>query len=119
MFGFGRKKKVSGKDARTYHEEGAETFVEATGGGWTDVPDEIAADGGEHADYVGKILQSACEYARENVAIGDEFSYTITNTPRDINSPHEIVFGLMMRAPEYGLCTGYVHDETAMFIRVE
>ncbi|HEU0266342.1 MAG TPA: hypothetical protein VFQ70_01835 [Candidatus Saccharimonadaceae bacterium] len=111
MFGFGRRK----KDRST-----ASTFVEATGGGWSDLPDEVAADGGEHADYVGEMLRRASEYACETgVGIGEEFKFTITDIPRDLVSPHEIVFGLMMRAHEYGLAPGVMHDETAYFTRLE
>lgn len=113
MFGFGRKKKKA--------EEGvAQTFVEATGGGWRDIPEVVAVDGGEHADYVGEVLQKAYEYAREtNVKIGEGFDYTLTDIPCGIVSPHEIAFGLMMRASDYGLSAGFVHDETANFTRLK
>lgn len=112
MFGFGRKRKVQSGTA--------ETFVEATGGGWGAVDDTMPADGGGRADYVGEILRCASEYAKQqNVGIGEEFSYTITDIPHGIDNPYEIIFGLMMRAPEYGLSPGPIHDETAIFIRLE
>lgn len=49
MFGFCRKRKRPQGTART--------FVEDTGGGWGDSPDAVAADGGEHTDYVGEMLR--------------------------------------------------------------
>lgn len=49
LFGFCRKRKRPQGTART--------FVEDTGGGWGDSPDAVAADGGEHADYVGEMLR--------------------------------------------------------------
>lgn len=111
MFGFGRRKKSEGT---------ADTFVEATGGGWNDAPDVIPADGGKHADYVGEILRRASEYARENdITVGEEFEYTLTGIPRGIVSPHEIMFGLMLRAPEYGLSSGAIFNEMAYFTRLE
>jgi len=111
MFGFGRKKKPKGT---------ARTFVEATGGGWNDDRDVIPGDGGEHADYVGGVLRRASEYARENdIEIGEEFEFTITDIPAGISSPHEIIFGLMMRAHEYGLRVGAIANETAYFTRMK
>lgn len=109
MFGFGRRKK------RT---QGAETFVEATGGGWGDADEVVAIDGGEHADYVDEVLRDASEYARRHgVAVGEEFAYTLTRIPRGIASPHEIVFGIIMRASDYGLSPGVACDETLLFVR--
>lgn len=116
MFGFGRK-----KASREGASQGAtaRTFVEATGGGWGETPDVMPADGGSHADYVGDILRRAREHAEDNgVGVGEEFTYTITDIPRGISSPHEIIFGLMMRAPEYGLSADFMHDETAHFTRI-
>ena len=111
MFGFGRKKRAA--------KGTAATFVEATGGGWTDVPDTVTLDGGKHAGYVEEILYQACQYARENgVAVGDKFSYTITDIPRGITNPHEITIPLMMQADRYGLSANYVHDETIEFTRL-
>ncbi len=115
MVGFGRRKKPQAQPGDT-----ASTFVEATGGGWGDSLDAVAVDGGEQADYVGEMLRRASEYARENgVEIGEEFEYTITDIPCGITSPHEIVFGLMMRAGEYGLCPGPMLNEKAYFTRLE
>lgn len=110
MFGFGRKKP----------QGTAQTFVEATGGGWRDSPNTVAADGGEHAGYVGEVLHQASEYAHDQgIGVGEEFDYTITNIPRGITSPHEIMFGLMMRAQDYGLSASSMHDEKIRFIREE
>lgn len=101
------------------HVPVADTFVEATGGGWFDVPDVVAADGGSQADYVGELLRQAKHQAcDESVPVGGEFTFTVTNIPEGISSPHEIMFGLMMRAGECGLmCTSMI-DEKAFFIRV-
>lgn len=112
MFGFGRKKKSQTATA--------DTFVKATGGSWNDIPDVVTGDGGEHADYVGEILRKVSEYAiQEGVAVGEEFAYTLTEIPHGITSPHEVIFPLMMRAHEYGLRAGFMHDETAHFVRTK
>lgn len=112
MFGFFKRKKKS--------HGTADTFVEATGGGWSDSPDIVAGDGGENADYVGEVLRQASEYARENgVEIDEEFEFTFTDIPRGITSPHEIMFGIIMRAHEYGLSSAGMANETAYFTRVE
>lgn len=100
--------------------ETADTFVEATGGWWTDSPDTIPGDGGSQADFVGRTLQRARDFALENnIPVGEEFEFIITDIPVGISSPHEIIFGLMMRAHEYGLIPGAVANETAYFTRTE
>jgi hypothetical protein len=112
MFGFHRKKKPSTGTA--------DTFVEATGGGWFDAPDRVAGDGGSQADFVGVTLERARNYALENdIPVGKEFEFTITEIPLGISSPHDIIFGLMMRAQEYGLSSNAVANETAFFTRLE
>lgn len=112
MFGFGRRKKKS--------EGTASTFVEATGGGWTDAPEVMAADGGANADYVGDVLRLARIHAvSHSIPVGEEFEFTIANIPMGITSPHEIVFGLMMRAEEFGLSAGVMFDEKVTFTRIE
>ena len=111
MFGFGRKKRRE--------EQVAQTFVEATGGGWSDSPETVAMDGGGQRDYVSEMLRRASVYARENVEVGEEFAFTITDIPAGIASPHEIVIGLMMQADEYGLQAGVLVNETAHFTRVK
>lgn len=96
----------------------AATFVEATGGGWFDVPDRIAANGGSQAQYVAKTLRSAYDYAHENgIEVGVDFEFTITDIPVGIKSPHEIVFGIMMESFKYGLEAKTVNDETFYFAR--
>lgn len=110
MPGFGRR--------RERREDVASTFVEATGGGWDDGPNEIPVDGGAHADYVGEVLKKIRDYAAEHVGVGESFTYTITDIPVGIESPFEIVFGLMMRANDYGLQAGAMANETAQFIRL-
>ena len=109
MFGFGRRRKKGT----------APTFVEATGGGWSDVPLAVPADGGDDRDYVHAMLQEAQLYAVEHgVPVGGSFTFMLTDIPVGIVSPHEIVFGLMMQAGAYGLMCEYVADETASFVRM-
>ncbi len=112
MFGFGRKKKSRGT---------ASTFAEATGGGWHDAPPLVQVPrSGTEGDYVGKVLRQAHEYAvARNIPIGVEFEFTITNIPMDIESPHGIIFGLMVRASDYGLRPGVATNELIRFTRVE
>lgn len=112
MFGFGRKKEEPESTGT------ADTFVEAIGGGWGDPPRIIPADGGEYADYVGGVLEGASEYAHDQeVGIGEEFDYLITNIPRGISNPLEIMAGLLKRAPDYGLSVDFMRNETIRFIR--
>lgn len=109
-FSWGRRK----PDADT-----ASTFVEATGGGWGDVPSVMSADGGEHADYVGEVLRRAQAHAVEQgVVVGEDFTYTLTDIPRGITSPHEIVIGLMTRARDFGLDAGIAFNEQVTFTRL-
>ena len=117
MFGFGRRKRRNMASASAGATGTASTFVEATGGGWGDPPMRVAANGGSQADYVLQQLHAAREYARENVAVGDTFEYRLTNIPRGISSPHEIMMGLMFQADEYGLMCSFMHDEAVTFIR--
>lgn len=108
MFGLFRKKK-----------EVADTFAEAAGGSWGDAPDVIPGDGGQYADYVGETLQRAHAYALEHeIPIGQEFEFTLEDIPVGISGPHEIVFGLMMRAEEFGLSPGLMINESATFTRL-
>lgn len=115
MFGFGRRKK---KADETNATGTADTFLEATGGGWDDAPNIIAADGGEYVDFVGQILEDARHYADEHVEIDGTFIHTISDIPRDIASPHETMFGVMMRALDYDLRCEGIFDETVHFRRL-
>lgn len=123
MFWFGRKKEKSSQidpedRQQQVNPSTADTFVEATGGGWGDPADVIAADGGEQSDYVGLMLVLAREQAIKNdVAVGEDFTFQLVAIPRGIVSPHEIMFGLMMRAGEQGLSCGMMHDEKVIFTR--
>lgn len=120
MFGFDRKK-APRTDANKATSDGvADTFVGATGGGWGKPPMSAAADGGEHSDYVGTMLERAKAYADENgISIGEEFRFTITDIPTGIASPHEIVFGMMMRASDFGFIPGMMMNETISLTRIE
>lgn len=112
MFGFGRKKRVSSRGT-------AQTFVEATGGGWQGPTGVIFGDGGNNADFVKQTLERAHAHALEQqIPVGQEFEFTITDIPVGISSPHEIVFGLMTQAKSFGLETGVVADEKVMFTRL-
>lgn len=112
MFNFFRKKK---KPVATT----ADTFVEATGGSWTS-PDVVAADGGSQAGYVEQLLERAWAAVREeNVPVGGQLTLVMTDIPTRITSPHEIVFGLMMRAGEYGLQFDSALNETVYFVRTK
>lgn len=112
MIGFGRRRRKP--DPGT-----ASTFVEATGGGWGDVPGVMSADGGEHADYVGEVLRRAQAHAVEQgIAIGEDFTYTLTDIPCGITSPHEIIIGLMTRARDFGLEAGIAFGEKIAFTRL-
>lgn len=93
--------------------------MEATGGGWPGPPDDLAPDGGSQADFVDITLQSARQYALDNnIPVGKEFTYTITDIPKGITSPYEIIAGLMMQAGRYGLAPGILADETIRFTRL-
>lgn len=114
MFGFGRKR----KSKRSQQAATAGTFVEATDGGWSNAPDVVAADGGSQKDFVQQTLDRACHYAdSKNVAFGEQFTYTLTDIPKGISSPHEIAFGLMMEAHRYGLAVISVTNEVVNFER--
>lgn len=107
MWGFKGKKKT------------ADTFVEATGGGWGDSPDTIPIDGGSHADFVNETLRRAKQHAvNRDVKVGEEFEYTITDIPRGISGPHEIVMGLMMQSGKVGLRFEYSRNEEVCFTRM-
>lgn len=96
----------------------AQTFVEATGGGWYDSPDVIAADGGNQSDYVDTVLRGARDYAQNHgIEVGQSFDFTMTDIPMGITSPHEISFGIIVRASEYGLSANFVFDESVHFTR--
>lgn len=108
MFGLFRRKKQGPT---------ADTFVEATGGGWSDAPDFV--DASNHDDFVADFLRRAHDYALQNeVKIGEEFQFTITHIPFGITSPHEIILPVMVRASEFGLSPVSMMGETAYFIRV-
>lgn len=96
----------------------SDTFLQATGGGWGDPPETIATDGGSQADYVGDQLAKAQAYAQQHVKIGESFQFKLTAIPR-VMSPHEISFGMMMRACNYGLESGISMNETFTFTRKE
>lgn len=110
MWPFRRKKK--GSPANT-----ADTFVEATSAGWYDSPDQVAADGGSQRDYVTEQLEAAAEVAKQ-YQIDEQFEYRLTDIPAGIQSPHEIAFGIMMRAPDYGLMVDTMVDETLYVVRL-
>lgn len=112
MFGFWRRR----KPPRTT----ADTFIEATEGGWGEVPKRIAIDGGSQADFVRQTLQAARQYAIDNqIQIGETFKYIIKDIPVGISSPHEISFGLMMQAFDFGLSADYMRDEQVKFVRLD
>lgn len=114
LFGRKRKKREAAKDPAT-----VDTFREATGGGWGEPADVIPGDGGAHADYVGRMLERAREQAlASGVAVGQSFEFTLTEIPRGISDPNEIVFGLIMRAREAGLSPGVMKNETIKFTRI-
>ena len=124
---FGRKKSAQepqvavskGVEVKREPRATASTFLEATGGGWSDAPDVIAINGGEDADYVGEMLSHARDFALANeIGIGERFEFTLTDIPVGITSPHEIIFGLMMRAHEVELSCEGTSDETICFIRM-
>lgn len=117
MFQFLRRRKR--KNTPSTECTTTNTFVEATGGGWGESPDVVAADGGQQADFVGRVLEEARAFALDNdIPVGGEFEFKISNIPMGIDSPHEIVFGLMMRASEVGLGAGMMRDEYIYFTRV-
>lgn len=122
MFGFRRKKKDSAPTTETTKEEAtevtADTFMEATNGGWSSIPDTLATNGGSSADYVRRSLENARLYAVENnIAVGEDFEFTLKEIPKGIQSPHEILFGLMMQASQYGLSCTIIHDEKMSLTR--
>lgn len=114
MFNFLKRKRAkNGEGKKT-----ADTFVEATGGGWSDAPDAIPTDGGEHFNFISEVLRQARLQAYENdVPAGEQFKFVVTDIPTGIESPHIIMFGLMMRAPEEGLSFQHMVDETVTFVR--
>jgi hypothetical protein len=112
MFGLGRKKKRSAEGTTS-------TFVDATGGGWSDSPEVVSTKGGSQADFVDQTLERAHAYALEHeVPVGSQFEFIITDIPVGISSPHEIIFGLMMEAHRYGLSADAIHNEKISFIRM-
>lgn len=126
MFGFlsklfGARKKGSedidhaseeSHNSRPDNSEVSDTFVEATGGGWRDLPETVPADGGNQADYVESQLKKATIEAYERgLVTGDSFRYRLTDIPKDISSPHEIAFGMMLQASKYGMIAGAMRDE--------
>ena len=57
-------------------------------------------------------------YALEQgIAIGEDFTYTLTDIPCGIASPHEIIIGLMTRAGGFGLEAGVAFGEEITFTR--
>ena len=98
-------------------DAGVSTFVEATGGGWRGTPDRVSVDGGSQAEYVRSQLELAREQAMA-VEVGEKITYTLTDIPRGIASPVEILFGLMMLAREYDLRPGVARNETIEFTRL-
>lgn len=94
-----------------------DTFVKATGGGWGDTPNIVPADGGSQKDYVESQLELAKQQAA-SVAVGESFTYRLTDIPVGISGPHEIMFGMMMRSHEYGLMSGPMIDEKIEFTRI-
>lgn len=96
----------------SFEQETADTFVEATDGGWSDPAEIISADGGSQRNYVEDQLESARHQAlSEGLGVGDTLKYKLTSIPKGISSPHEIVFGIMMQASRYGFRPGVMHDE--------
>ena len=94
----------------------AQTFAEATGGGWGEPPNVVATDGGSQAAYVKQQLELAAEQA-QSMAVGEEFTFLLTDIPRSISSPHEIVAGLIVQSYDYGLEFSSVVDEEVRFRR--
>lgn len=95
----------------------SDTFVEATGGGWGDPPNVVAADGGSQKSYVTQQLELASQEALQ-LEVGESFHYILKNIPAGIESPHEIIFGMIMRASEYGLSHGVASNERIRFTRI-
>jgi hypothetical protein len=122
LFKFWRRRNEATVEASEVSEssENSETFLQATGGGWSDPPEVISIDGGAQAGYVDLMLAQARAYAlAKEIPIGQEFEFTITDIPNGISSPHEITFGLMMQAGRFGLEPGPVMNETVRFTRIE
>jgi hypothetical protein len=98
----------------------SDTFLEATGGGWSESPEVIATEGGTQADFVDLMLSQARAHAlAEDIPVGQEFEFVITNIPNGISSPHEIAFGLMIQAGRFGLEPGTIMNEKVRFTRIE
>lgn len=97
----------------------ADSFVVATGGSWGEPSDAIAGDGGSQKDFVTEVLEKAALQAKKSVKVGERFTFTITDIPRGISGPHEIIFGVMMRAGEYGLFADSILNEQIHFTRTE
>jgi len=115
MFNFRRKKQGNSQTVKAT----SSTFEKATGGGWADAPEKILVTGGTHDEFVEATLKSAYAYAIEkDVSVGEVFDFTIIHIPSGIGSPHEIIFGLLMRAGNYGLSSIGVMNETASFKRL-
>jgi hypothetical protein len=112
MFGFFKKKKPK--------PDVADRFFKEADGGWPDLPDEVAADGGSQADFVKATLEHVLEYAKDNdIAIGETFEFTIRDIPVGISNSLEIILGLTMQADKYGLLLSRIVDETATFTLVD
>lgn len=116
MWWFGRKRY---KARRAIGEGTAKTFVEATGGGWGNPPDVVPVEGGPETDFALQTLRLAHEYAVKNdIPIGGEFDYVITNIPQGISSPHTIMFSVMLYADQFGLHPESFVDEKVHFVHI-
>lgn len=105
----------SSKQSQQNTSHAADTFVEATGGGWDEMPDKVS----NQDDYVRGLLEQARDQAlRSGVKVGEEFDFTITNIP-GITHPNEVIFPIVLLQSDYGLMMVYSADETVRFKRTK
>ena len=82
-----------------------------------DAASAMAADSDSQESYVASQLELAQQQAA-SLPIGESFTYRLTDIPTKISSPHEIIFGMMMLARQYGLQAGSMINEEIDFTRV-
>lgn len=95
----------------------AANFVDATDGGWYDTPKVVSADGGNYTAYVAQQLEFARSEAM-SLPVGAQIEYTLRGVPRGIHTPHDIVFGMMMKSEDYGLRFEHSFNETFAFTKI-